>query len=304
MRFVQIGILGLLAVIAALLGGIYSEQRAQRVAEEPAEAQPEPLFTAAPEEEVLVGAPAEDVAEPIPEPVSEVTKPRPARRRTYEPPATGPRTAPADTTLGQMAPQIAVAPPVAEVDAAAVNGVPETIERMPRRATIPEGTLLRVRLDHAIATNRNREGEPFTATLGEELVIDGMVLAESGARVEGVIAYLRRSQRLEGRASLELELTRLYTSDGQEVDIFTRRESREAESTAGKDARNISIGAAIGAAIGAIAGGGKGAAIGAAAGAGAGAGGTAVTRGRPARYEVEEAVVFELAAPVTLIEQI
>ena len=140
----------------------------------------------------------------------------------------------------------------------------------------------------------------FTVHLEQPLVHGGREIAPKGAEVEGKIVEADKGGRVEGRASLAVQLTKLHTAGGQVVEILTSTITREANATKGKDAVKIGIGSGVGAAIGAIAGGGKGAAIGAAAGAGAGTGVVLATRGAPAVIPSETVLNFELRAPVTV----
>ncbi len=81
--------------------------------------------------------------------------------------------------------------------------------------------LLPVRLQDSISSERYHPGDTFTAVLDAPLVIDGLVLAEKGARVEGKVVESQRAGRVKGVASIALELTRLSLSDGQHVEITT-----------------------------------------------------------------------------------
>lgn len=176
--------------------------------------------------------------------------------------------------------------------------------RIPAQVTIPEGTSITVRINSTLSTEKSQDGETFTGTLDTPIVIDEMVIAEKGSRVEGKVAESTPSGRVKGRASLALVLTSLNTSDGQKITIRTDNFVREGESSTKNDAAKIGIGAAAGAALGAIFGGGKGAAIGAASGGAAGTGVVLATRGKPAVIAVETRVPFRLAAAVTVIEKI
>ena len=173
----------------------------------------------------------------------------------------------------------------------------------PAKVTLNAGTLLPVRLVDGLNAERNRAGDTFTATLDKELVADGFVIAERGARVEGRVTDVDPGGRVRGVSTISVELTRLHTSDGQNVAIRTDPFQRRAQATHGEDAAKIGGGAAIGAIIGAIAGGGKGAAIGAGAGGAAGTGAVLATRGKPAALPSETHLNFRLANPVTLAER-
>jgi hypothetical protein len=168
--------------------------------------------------------------------------------------------------------------------------------------TLNAGAVLPVRLVDGLSSERNAPGDVFAATLDKELVADGFVIAERGARVEGRVVAVDRA-RAGGSAALALELTILHTSDGQTVPIQTEGYFKHADPPQVNNTTKIAGGAIIGAAIGAIAGGGKGAAIGAGVGGGAGVGDVLLTR-RPAELPAESLVTFRLKNPVPLTEQL
>ena len=91
----------------------------------------------------------------------------------------------------------------------------------PHTVTLNTGLLIPVRLADWLLSERNVPGDPFIATLDQELVADGFVIAERGARVEGRVVAVDRGVRVRGLATLAVELTRLSTSDGQRVPIRT-----------------------------------------------------------------------------------
>jgi hypothetical protein len=163
--------------------------------------------------------------------------------------------------------------------------------------------MIPVRLVDGLSSERNLPGDAFTATLDKELVVNGFVIAERGARVEGRVVGSDRGGRVKGVSALEVELLRLHTSDGQKVPIQTDGFERRAEESHREDATKIGAGAAIGAVVGAIAGGGKGAAIGAGVGGGAGAGTVMATRGKAAALPSETRITFRLKSPVTILEK-
>jgi hypothetical protein len=176
--------------------------------------------------------------------------------------------------------------------------------RVPETVTVPAGTTISVRINSTLSSEKNIVGDKFTATLESPLVIDNVVLAERGAKVEGKVAEVDRSGRVKGTARLALVLTRIQLSDGQRVALETDPWERVAESSKKSDAAKVGIMAGIGAAIGAIAGGGKGAAIGAASGAGAGGGVVLASRGKPAQVDVETRIPFRLSNALTVTEKI
>ena len=137
-----------------------------------------------------------------------------------------------------------------------------------------------MRLGENLSSEHNLAGDTFTATLDAPLSVDGFVIAERGARLEGRVVEAGKPGPVKGQAGLVIELTRLHTSDGQRVAIRTDVFRKQATGSSGKDIGMVVAAAGVGAVIGAVAGGGKGAGIGAAVGGTAGAGGVAATRQR------------------------
>jgi hypothetical protein len=186
------------------------------------------------------------------------------------------------------------------VQTAAPAAAPEP--EAPHKVTLNAGMLIPVRLVDGLSSDRNVAGDTFTGTLDRELVVDGFIIAERGARVEGRVVSSDHGTKVKGDAAIAVELTRIHTSDGQNVAIQTDSFERRSTANHGTDAVKIGGGAALGAIIGAIAGGGKGAAIGAGAGGGVGAGDVLLTR-KPATLPSEMRIRFRLRAPVTLTEK-
>jgi hypothetical protein len=274
-----------------------------------------------------VAAPASTpppVAEPTPAPVREAVTPvrevepkharyssvgrRPAHKIS-------PAASPAPVKQPDPAPQqVAQNTAPAPVSQPVVNPTPVVREEPrapepppkpePRSVTINPGTTLSVRLEESLSTDRSYPGDKFRASLAAPLTVNGLVIAERGARVQGRVAEIDKGGKMQGVSHLALELTSLTTSDGQNVALRTERFRKQAETTHGRDAAKIGGGAALGAIIGAIAGGGKGAAIGAGVGGAAGAGDVALTRGKAAEIPVETKLTFRIADPVTVTERV
>lgn len=174
---------------------------------------------------------------------------------------------------------------------------------MPNRATLNAGLLIPVRLVDGLSSDRNQPGDTFHATLEKELVADGFVIAERGARVEGRVVAADRGGKVGGAASLAVVLTTIHTLDGQAMPVDTDPFHRHAEQTHLQDAATIGGAAALGAIMGGIAGGGKGAAAGAGIGGGVGAGAVLLSRGASATLPPETRLSFRLKIPVTITER-
>jgi hypothetical protein len=169
----------------------------------------------------------------------------------------------------------------------------------PSFATVVGGEMLKVRLQAPVSTKVNQSGDSFQSILDKDIEVNGIVAAPRGSILSGKLTNVQRSGRVEGKATMSLQLTSI-TIDGTEYPIQTDIVSIEAESTKGKDATKVGIGAGLGAVIGAIAGGGKGAAIGGAVGAGAGGATVLATRGKEVELEAEHQMNFELKRDVRI----
>ena len=305
MKGLKIAVLGLVVLVGVLLftvrrlsqqvGAGHTTQEIAQTAPAPVAPEP-PLAAPAP-----VAAPAEQPAKPSPvrNATRPVTQPRPPQApRTpvvvesgqVEPPPTAPAPAPA------RAPE----PPRAEPAAVPEPPPPPPA---PRRVTLPSGSRLLVRTQNTLSTERNVAGDSFSASLAEPLVVDGFVIAEKGAEVEGRVVRSDKAGRVEGVSDLAVELVRLHTSDGQKIPIATNLHEVHGEKSRGSDAKKVGVGAGLGAIIGAIAGGGKGAAIGAGVGAGAGGGAVLATRGEHAVINSESRLSFQIRTPVEVTER-
>jgi hypothetical protein len=269
---------------------------ARRPAYTPVREKPSPVRPPARRERPVIVARNENPApqESAPSPMPAPQPPPPAPVQDAPPPPTV--TAP---------PVVVTAPPppaAPEELQAPPPQVPET--RSPNTVTIRPGTVLTVRIAETLSAARNEKGDGFLATLEQPLVIDGFIIAERGARVEGQVVDAERPARAGGPSHLGVELVRLSTSDGQRVRIRTESFKKDGASSAGSDLAKIGVGAAIGAAIGAAAGGGKGAAIGAGVGGAAGTADVLLTRGKPAEIPVETRITFRVQEPITLTERL
>jgi hypothetical protein len=265
------------------------------VESQPAVSQPVPVEPAAPPRKAV----RVHRAAPKPRPVV-VAKADPPPVVTPPPPVQEPVTQPVSNPQPDTAPQSL---PPARTEPEQVTPPPPP-PREPHRVTLNTGTVIPVRLVDGLSSERNAPGDTFIATLDQELVADGFVIAERGARVEGRVVSAERAGKVQGVASLAVELTRIHTSDGQRVAVQTERFDRRVEPGHREDATKVGAGAAVGAIIGAIAGGGKGAAIGAGVGGAAGAGDVLLTRGRPATLPSETRISFRLRAPVNITEKL
>lgn len=171
---------------------------------------------------------------------------------------------------------------------------------VPPQLRVRPGTFVTVRIDQPLASNRNQEGDTFSATLVRPVVVDGVVVAEPGQMLAGRVVEVRNARRSEGPSRLGVQLTDLTLVDGQQIPIQSQLVSRTAPGSLDRDAGTIIGSTALGAAIGGAADWGTGAAIGAAVGAAASTVGVLLTHGRPSVIYPESVLTFRIQSPVLI----
>jgi hypothetical protein len=165
--------------------------------------------------------------------------------------------------------------------------------------TLPEGTVLTVRLNETVSSKNNNAGDKFTGTVEEPVEVGGKVVVPKGATVAGTVTEAKPLGKIKGGAVLRLVLDSVTVKDSK-YDIQTSAVSHSLKGKGKRTAEFGGGGAAAGAVIGAIAGGGKGAAIGAVVGAGAGLAGGAFTGNKDIVLPAETMLSFKLLKPVDI----
>src|SRR5215471_739045 len=175
---------------------------------------------------------------------------------------------------------------------------PQAPTQLPSVLTIPAGTILLIRTNDFLSSDRNQIGDQFTAVLEQPIVVNGWVVARRGQVLIGQVKAAQKAGRVRGGSQLGLELTDLTVVDGRQVPILTELWKGSAGTSHGQDAATIAGTTGFGALIGAAADWGRGAAIGAGAGAAVGIGAVLLTRGRPTEVFAETPLSFRLVDPV------
>ncbi len=167
----------------------------------------------------------------------------------------------------------------------------------PVRITLPEGTVVPIRLAAGVSTESAQVGDAVRGTVATAVSVDGRVVVPEGAEVTGAVTEATRPGRVKGRAALAVRFSTLNLA-GTEYALAATPVAREGQATKGEDAKKVGIAAGAGAALGAILGGGDGAAKGAAVGAAGGTGVVLATRGEDVGLAAGEAVEVTLTAPL------
>src|SRR5437660_4779197 len=198
---------------------------------------------------------------------------------------------PTDASQGADKPPYSYDRPAAATPATQVQPVPGTL-------TVPAGTILLIRINEYLSSDRNQIGDHFTAVLENPIVVNGWVVARRGQVLVGQVKEVRKAGRVKGTSQLGVEVTDMTVVDGRQVPILTELSKGSAGTSHGQDAATIGTTTGLGALIGAAADWGTGAAIGAGAGAAAGIGAVLLTRGRPTIIAPERQLSFRLVDPV------
>ena len=172
----------------------------------------------------------------------------------------------------------------------------------PAAIDLPEGTELRVRLDQDLGSKISNAGDSFTATVADDVIVNGQTVIPKGARADGTVIDAKALGRFKGGALLEVRLERVHTNWGS-YPVSTSTIARAEKGKGKRTAVMAGGGGAFGALIGGLAGGGKGALIGALAGGGAGTAGSAFTGNKEIVLPAETLLTFNLEHSVHITEQ-
>jgi hypothetical protein len=203
---------------------------------------------------------------------------------------------------------ITTAPVPSDVPAVAVSSdVPPTVPRpvsailpdAPEKISVPDGTVLAIRLNESLNSDLNEKGDTFIASLASPILVGDRVVVPEGAGIKGRVVEVESAGRFSGRPSILIEMTRLGFN-GNSYDLHTDQYSKKGSSRSVRSAATIGGGAGLGAILGGILGGGRGAAIGAMIGAGAGTGVESAGKGAAVQLPAESILSFRLRAPLTV----
>ena len=167
---------------------------------------------------------------------------------------------------------------------------PPTVQEESLYITVPAGTVIHTVMSTTLSTKQHKAGHQFKMVLDNSIVSKGVVIAEKGSDIYGVVTESKQAGRIAGKSSMVIELTALLI-DNQRVLIHTNKinamtEGSQAGNTAGKAVR--------GAAIGGLVDGKSGARTGAKVGLGA----AVLTRGQATGVPSGTMLDFRLAADV------
>ncbi len=116
---------------------------------------------------------------------------------------------------------------------------PAPAQSVPGTLTVPAGTVLVIRTNDFLSTDRNQVGDQFTATLDQPLIVNGWVVARRGQTIVGKVKDVRKAGRVKGTSELGVELTDLTVVDGNQGPILTELWKGSGGTSHGQDAATI-----------------------------------------------------------------
>ena len=90
---------------------------------------------------------------------------------------------------------------------------------MAANLAVPPGTVLNCKLSRTLSTAANTQGQLFTATLAEPVVVNGNQVVPAGSTIHGRIASLRRPGHIKGVGKMLLVPQTLALPNGQTFDV-------------------------------------------------------------------------------------
>src|SRR5439155_10266510 len=130
-------------------------------------------------------------------------------------------------------------PPAQSDSGAEPQGAPPQNQSVPPTLTSPVGTLVTVRVQEFLSSDRNQPGDGFTTVLEQPLVADGWVVSRRGETVMGRIAAAQKAGRVRGVSELGVELSELVLADGRQVPLGTQLLENSGGTSRGRDAAGI-----------------------------------------------------------------
>src|SRR5512146_1677486 len=104
----------------------------------------------------------------------------------------------------------AAAPPRRAASAPAPSAAPAA----PATIDLPAGTHIRVRLDQDLGSKISQPGDNFTATVADDVVVNGQTAIARGARADGTVIDAKPLGKFKGGALLVVRLERVTTNYG------------------------------------------------------------------------------------------
>lgn len=161
------------------------------------------------------------------------------------------------------------------------QSAPRLTTRSNAFVALPTGTAIRMKLEEAVSTGSNSQGDSFSGRVSEAVLVDGRTVIPQGATVTGHIVRVSEPRRIAGRPSIDIRPESVIFPDGTTMpiaafvvdtgdpDTFDVDDEGRIKGPGREKMDNVELaaGTGVGAIAGAVIGGGKGTLWGALAGA-------------------------------------
>src|SRR5213594_323806 len=115
--------------------------------------------------------------------------------------------------------------------------------------TIPQGTVVSVRMIDSISSDQNHAGETFRASIADAIRIGNHVVVPRGANAYVKLVGARSAGRVKGRSELELQLERMVVGNHSYL-VASNVVAFRGKSESKKTGKNAGIGALAGGGLG------------------------------------------------------
>lgn len=109
---------------------------------------------------------------------------------------------------------------------------------------IPEGTLVKIRLQESLSTRSTREGQSVSFVVQNAVRIGKRKVIEKGASVQAYVSEVRHPQRFGRNASLKIKFLSVHSVKGREIPIKLGEHAAKTNEQMG-----MAAGAAVGGAL-------------------------------------------------------
>jgi peptidoglycan hydrolase-like protein with peptidoglycan-binding domain len=181
-----------------------------------------------------------------------------------------------------------------------------------REWTVPEGTVISMRMDRTLSSRTSRVGDRFTGTVTIPVHVNGRTVIPAGSIIEGRVTEVTPAKRMSKSGTIAIDFDELILPNGFRARLVGSLTSEDPEAQkrideegqVSGDKRDKAVfvggGGAIGAVLGGIAGGGKGAILGGIAGAGVGVAGVLLSKGEEAEVPTGTPFGVQLRQPLVI----
>lgn len=89
-----------------------------------------------------------------------------------------------------------------------------------QKISVPAGVTIHSRLSETLTTQSNVQGDPFTATVSEPLMVDGHEVIPIGASIQGRISAVQRPGHFRGVGEMLLTAEKITFPDGRSFPLY------------------------------------------------------------------------------------